>query len=381
VYKLKNRIEQLDSIRGLASIIVVFHHLFLVFPMMPFLLRISPMKVIVNGHASVIMFFVLSGFVLSLPFLKGSTTTYRSFVIKRVIRIYIPYLASIFLAVLMASLLSGKHIQGMGTFFTETWQTGITFKLFIEHLFLVYNPDFFAYNSVTWSLVHEMRISLFFPLLALCIIRYNWKVNLFICLLLSSPSVLKELLPLSYRYESLVDTMHYTSFFILGALLAKNKGALTTIYLQWSKKRKWSILIFTFLLYGYSTTFTSTILKLGLTYGIVVGDYVASIGASAFIIYAIGSIKLSSLLMKKQFLFLGQISYSLYLIHCVALLSFIYLFYGSLPHWLFYIITICTSLLLATISWRYIEKPSIALGKRLTQGKKGSVVTATQVAH
>src|SRR5207245_1443814 len=109
-------------------------------------------------------FFVLSGFVLALPFLKGAAITYQTFVIKRVLRIYIPYLASIFLAILMATLVAKGQIQGLDAFFNETWHTGITFKLLIEHLILVYNPDTSAFNSVIWSLVHEMRISLFFPL-------------------------------------------------------------------------------------------------------------------------------------------------------------------------------------------------------------------------
>lgn len=69
------RIGELDSIRGLAALIVLFHHMYqdlnnnTRFP--PIIFRYSPLRVLTNGHASVIMFFILSGFVLSLPFLKG----------------------------------------------------------------------------------------------------------------------------------------------------------------------------------------------------------------------------------------------------------------------------------------------------------------------
>jgi peptidoglycan/LPS O-acetylase OafA/YrhL len=165
-----------------------------------------------------------------------------------------------------------------------------------------------------------------------------------------------------------VDTMHYTSMFIIGALLAKYKDTLIASYLKWSKLRKWMILIVVFPLYAFSTVFSTIVSKFGLPYGIVISDYAATLGASIFIIYAIGSTKLSSLLLlRKPVIFLGKISYSLYLIHLVVLFSFMFLFYGFIPNVVIYICTVIVSISLATLSWRFIEKPSIALGIKLTK--------------
>jgi peptidoglycan/LPS O-acetylase OafA/YrhL len=363
--ELKNRIDQLDSIRGLASFAVLLNHLYLVLPMLPLLFRYSPLKVIVNGNASVIMFFVLSGFVLFLPFMRGVAGTYRAFVIKRIFRIYIPYLASIVLAVLMFSLLAGGSIPGI-----DAWQSGISVKLLLEHLSLIFNTDTKAFNNVIWSLVHEMRISLFFPLIALCVMQLNWKMILFICLLLSLPNGLKDLFSMGYGYTTILDTMHYTSMFLIGALLAKNLETLIAIYQQWSRNRKWLILSAAFLPYAYSSAIITIVLKLGLPYSIVLSDYAVTLASGIFIIYAIGSIKLSSVLLKKPMIFLGRISYSLYLIHLIVLFSFMYLFYGTIPNEWIYLITVFVSLLLATLSWRFIEIPSIALGKKLTKVEK-----------
>jgi peptidoglycan/LPS O-acetylase OafA/YrhL len=362
---LKNRIDQLDSIRGLASFAVLLNHLYLVLPMLPLLFRYSPLKVIVSGNASVIMFFVLSGFVLFLPFLRGFAGTYRTFVIKRIFRIYIPYLASIIFAVLMYTLLAKGSIPGI-----DAWQSGINLKLLLEHLSLIINTDTRAFNNVIWSLVHEIRISVYFPLIALCVMRLNWKVNLFICLLLSIPNGLKDLFSLDYGYTTLLDTMHYTSMFLVGALLAKNLDILTAIYKKWSKARKWLILLVAFLSYTYSSAIITIVLKLGLPYGFVIYDYMVTGASGIFIIYAIGSIRLSNLLLKKPMIFLGKISYSLYLIHLIVLFSFMYLFYGIIPNELIYLLIVFVSLLLATLSWRFIENPSIALGKKLAKVEK-----------
>jgi peptidoglycan/LPS O-acetylase OafA/YrhL len=359
---LNNRMDQLDSIRGLASITVLFNHLYLVLPTLPLLFKYSPLKAIVNGNAAVIMFFVLSGFVLFLSFMRGVSGTYRSFVTKRILRIYTPYLVSIVLAVVMAAMLAKGSIPGI-----DAWQSGISLKLLIEHLSLVFIIDTKAFNNVIWSLVHEMRISLYFPLIAFCVMRLNWKVNLYICLLLSIPSILKDLIPMGYALTTLLDTMHYTSMFLIGALLAKNLDTLTAIYQTWSKSLKWLILFVAFISYAYSAVIITTVLKLGLPYRFVLFDYVVTLSSATFIIYALGSIKLSSLLLKKPMLFLGKISYSLYLLHIIVLFSFMYLFYGILPIELIYLFTIAVSLLLASLSWRFIEIPSIALGKRFTK--------------
>jgi peptidoglycan/LPS O-acetylase OafA/YrhL len=97
------------------------------------------------------------------------------------------------------------------------------------------------------------------------------------------------------------------------------------------------------------------------------------LASGIFIIYAIGSIKISSLLLKKPLIFLGKISYSLYLIHLIVLFSFMYLFYGVIPNVWICLITVFVSLLLATLSWRFIEIPAIALGKRLTKVEKAEL--------
>jgi Acyltransferase family len=76
------RFEQLDSMRGLAALVVVFHHFYLMFYRAHF--RSNPLSALiypfVAGHESVMLFFVLSGFVLSLPLMKQVPFSYPIYV-------------------------------------------------------------------------------------------------------------------------------------------------------------------------------------------------------------------------------------------------------------------------------------------------------------
>ncbi|WP_158594027.1 acyltransferase family protein [Cohnella faecalis] len=81
---MKERYEQLDALRGLAALTVLFSHLAMTPANVPplvhqFLYRAySPFSILIKGHQAVFFFFVLSGFVLSLPLLRGSKLNYTA---------------------------------------------------------------------------------------------------------------------------------------------------------------------------------------------------------------------------------------------------------------------------------------------------------------
>jgi len=84
------RYRQLDSLRGIAALFVFFSHFFLIFKIdgsLALALKASPLGVFINGHSAVMFFFVLSGFVLSLPFISNEKPlNLAEFYIKRIFR-------------------------------------------------------------------------------------------------------------------------------------------------------------------------------------------------------------------------------------------------------------------------------------------------------
>src|SRR4051812_11697833 len=99
------RYKQLDSLRGVAALFVFFSHFFLIFNINEFSvlsLQASPLGVFINGHSAVMFFFVLSGFVLSLPFInKEKPLNLAEFYIKRIFRIYPAYILAILFSIFL----------------------------------------------------------------------------------------------------------------------------------------------------------------------------------------------------------------------------------------------------------------------------------------
>lgn len=358
---MNRRIAQLDSLRGLASFSVLLHHLYLVFPFWPVFLKLSPLRVMVNGHAPVILFFVLSGFVLSLPYWNGQQPSYGLFVLRRIFRIYIPYLISVITAVILAATLAdGRDIPGI-----VAWQSGIRWRTLMEHVQLIYISDTQAFNNVIWSLMHEMRISLIFPLIVFAVARCSRNMLILLCLLLSAPFAAGAFFEWHSGLSSLFETMHYASLFILGAALAKHAGTLIGSYWKMKTYRKWLLLIVAFLLYAYSTVINSFFLRVGLPNNFVVSDYSAALASGCFIVLALGSVKLSGILLRQPLLWIGKISYSLYLYHILVLFSMMHLFDKTLPAAVIMIATIILSLIMAGLSWRFVETPSVSWGRNV----------------
>ena len=65
--------------------------------------------------------------------------------------------------------------------------------------------------------------------------------------------------------------------------------------------------------------------------------------------------------------YLGRISYSLYLLHVVVLIAVIRLLHGLFPLPLLILLGILLSIVLADVWQRYVEVPTMALGRRLSR--------------
>lgn len=108
----QSRYLQIDGIRGLAALTVVISHFTLLTPLLG--LRHTPLRLVSGGHEAVILFFVLSGFVLSLQFESGRTFTYGEYAIRRICRIFIPYIVSIAVALAAFYAFYKGSVDGQG---------------------------------------------------------------------------------------------------------------------------------------------------------------------------------------------------------------------------------------------------------------------------
>lgn len=399
---MSKRYEELDSLRGLAAFIVVIHHCLLTFIVffaaynhelvsssIVRLLNDSPLHILWAGSESVILFFILSGFVLSLPFLNNKTTTYKNYFIKRFCRIYLPYIFTMFLSIILFNLLKVDNpIAYLSSWFNEMWSTPLTLKSAFSYLLMV-GFDTHNFNTVTWSLIHEMRISIFFPLVMIPILKYDWKKSLLIGLLTTYSlwfifvvaSLVIKIDDLSFILKSIGDTFYYCSFFVIGAVFAKYKDSIKNFYNRQSTMSKTFIIIFAVLMYsiewivpGLGELKTSS----GI-YFIILRTFInlcVTIAILILFMFALNAAKLQRKLQNKKLVYLGKISYSLYLIHPIVLLSSVYILKGFLPIELIVASVPLVSVLIASIMYKLIEEPSISLGRKLIKKSQNKLKKA-----
>ena len=363
-YHGQPRYHELDALRGIAALTVVLWH----FVCTTYTIQdpgtksfVMTLYFLAQGRAAVILFFMLSGFVLSLPFLRGRQPGYGNFVVRRIFRIYLPYVVLLTCTILVRTFVTVKKLPGLSDWFNDYCGDPFSLKTALEHLFLIGNINIMAYSNPVWSLIHEMRISLLFPLLFLFVRRTRPLFSIITCFLLTGVAILNEI----YGWETsrgwqtgYFYTLHVTSLFIIGMVLARYKDAAVKWYVSLKKWKKITLLIVSCILYRFSMELWLANAKLGLVW-----DYGTAIGACGFMVMALGSLKAATLLEKPFFRFFGNISYSMYLNHITMLYLSFFLLYGKIPVPAILLIYLVLVVVFSSITWKTIERPSITLGR------------------
>ncbi|WP_409422296.1 acyltransferase family protein [Pseudaeromonas sp. ZJS20] len=362
---LNKRYETLDSLRGLASISVLFNHMWMVTPILPFIFSVSPIRILIYGHAAVILFFILSAFVLSHQ-LDNNKMSYPKYITKRICRIYIPYFFAISISIFLYNQFNLPIYNDFSEWFYKFWPTTISDGVIFEHFVLVANIHTDTFNTVIWSLVHEMRISIIFPFIFFMSKRCNLISIFTICVFLSGIASLNDL----YRFEvsnghqtSFFDTLHYCSIFLIGSTLYVRKDKIISTIVAMSSFIKVLLLSVGVFLYGYAKV-SEMLIKGNFSHKVT--EYVLTIGSCLIIVVCLGSLRLKTIMENKIFIFLGKISYSVYLLHFIIMISLLHIYGNVLNVYIIYIVSFLLSLISAYLFNVAIEQPSAKFGNWLT---------------
>ncbi len=370
------RFYELDSLRGLAAAIVVFDHFdYLVPPRLHSAIDRSPLKILVNGHNAVILFFVLSGFVLTRPYVRRSALQYRDFLLKRVCRIYLPYLAALALSILADALspnLNGElsSMPGSNRWIDQTWSQPITVWPVFQHILFIGHYPTFQFNAAFWSLVYEMRISLAFPFIALAVLRWRPRRTLAAALLVWVGSILLNHFGPALLHGSpdnvgdVASTLFYAVFFILGALLAKKLHTADAWFRRRNALEVAALAIASILLFGYAAPLLA---QRHLPAG--AADLCTGLGTLGLIVLAVNCDPLQRFLTSPAIHHLGKISYSLYLMHGTVLFILIHTLFGRVPLPVLFALYLGLTLAATEVFHRLIELPTMHLGRRLTAAR------------
>jgi peptidoglycan/LPS O-acetylase OafA/YrhL len=330
-------------------------------PWLVTVLAYTPLALFFSSYQAVLFFFILSGFVLAIPFYGARGPTYRGFVVKRVCRIYPALWAALGLAfvgrLLVEGSLSAPRI---------TWPNGphapVRLGEVLQHLLLVGTPQNEAYDGVIWSLVHEMRISLILPLIAVGIARgYGRQMTLF-----GLP-----IAAVGFHFGgepatvNVFGTLYYGYLFIWGAFIAFHRVAIGAWISRQSPGRQLAFTAAGIALYLSHSATAEQLLPWPLFANLT--PWTTALGAAVFLVIAIGARGAKRILQLPPIHFLGRISYSLYLIHGVIL-------YTLLARWQpgsvsavvpTLLLTPALSVMVAWLLYELVERRGIDVGHRL----------------
>jgi peptidoglycan/LPS O-acetylase OafA/YrhL len=357
----KSRLEELDSLRGIAALTVLSQHLLFSVVEVPNIVDYSPLHVLWAGHEAVIFFFVLSGFVLALPFVDGRRFDFGPYAIKRVFRIWLPYVVATAAALLLATVTVER--TEVSAWVARKWQDPPSLRVWIDHVLLVGNYQTVDYNPVLWSLVHELRISLIFPLILWAVRKFDWKV----CVAIALSGSLIDAVNLHFGLEpsigwrsSFLESLHFATMFMAGALLARHRQFAVEWFHRRSRTERIGLWVLAFLGYVYGRAALIVPSEAMRT----VHDVAITLGVIVVIQTALASKRFARALQHPWLVICGRTSYSLYLWHVVVLLVVFHLLGDELAMVWLVALTLIGSVLATTASYVLVEKPSITLAKR-----------------
>ncbi|MGH8024104.1 MAG: acyltransferase family protein [Limisphaerales bacterium] len=375
-----HRLECLDSIRGLAALAVLFSHVSnSVFVWPQDWIRWSKFPIInvaFDGTAAVAMFFVLSGFVLARPYVSGAGAALNVpiFYIRRVIRIWFPWFCAFAVSLACRALLFcdyGTHPPQD----PRLWHVPVLLKdVLLQCAFLVHGRAEILPQD--WTLGVELIGSALIPLfvaLARRPVHLAWLLAFAVMAMICVPR--DDYFPAGGAY--------YASF-IIGVLIARHQVALIAWLKNLTVKRRLLILLAGVALYEArrpADHFGFNGMHLARTVWLLM-----SAGAGLIMLTTLSSRRLAALLTKKPILWIGRISYSVYLLQFVVLLCLLpaaiamlnKLGFAASP-WMFpfcLAIAFAATVGLSAPFYQFVELPGIALGHYISAKLKKRAAAA-----
>ena len=357
------RIKSLDALRGIAAVWVLLAHHFNAihgfYSVADSWVRFTPLRLLTEARFPVILFFVLSGFVLAGQLMGERTLTYRGYVIRRVCRIYMPFAASIILSWALYNLIGDKNVIGAAPTINSDWTGSGSIGALGRHLAMLGRRMDTNLNGVVWSLVVELRISLLFPILVWVAIRS--KAALFIFAAISFASYLSLV-----RYGqagpiytgntiglSFVATTYFLFPFAIGISVKqvwpRVPAASTKMAVFWG-----IVLLLCFL----------AVQRLGSP---ILKDFGYILLAGGLMLLILKSQLFNSGLDSPLIQWFGRVSYSLYLFHVIVLVALMKALSTQLSLIWLVSASLIISFVVAEIANRLIEQPSTKLGRLLSQ--------------
>jgi len=372
IHREKTHVLPLDSIRGIAATSVVIHHLLL----MPTFLAAFPHNAWIDcsffrsSWLLVDLFFVLSGMVMSLSSVEGEFGRFslRDFMVRRLARVYPLHIVMLAASLLFRLLRISLVMAGIVVAAPAAFEVNNSYS-FLLNVFLLHSMgfiDYLSWNAPSWSISVEFYTYLAFGLVVLLAQRMR-SLSLFYAL--SGAIALGSLAIIVFGLDKKSLGLQ-TDFGILRCFVSFFLGVLTLRVVR--------------RLPGKPDTVVQGVVQLvGMIASIVLVSMVEAYPAASFLAPLTFSVFLGSLLafpdallvprmlVTKPLVWLGQRSYSIYMVHALVVLFAEYFVRAvgakrivaldtvqpGLPATLNLVVALAAVFLVSHYTYRYVEIP------------------------
>lgn len=302
----------LESLRGIAALLVVFYHIGWMYPL-------YNIELFRNGALMVDLFFVLSGFVMvhSYGSKLGEKGSFKKFIFARFWRIYPLHFVFliVFLGIEVAKYIAETQLalNSNNPAFSKS-----NFESFIYHLLLIHSMGFQeqgSFNSPSWSISVEFYAYILFAITIILFTTDRSRNIISLCIVIFSLVIICMVGQTSLTFDYNYSFFRCTYGFFIGVLAGG-------IFKAMSLKRSYT-------LKPVMEIITTSFLFLSIAYlfSIKHDNYLEFFAPPLIAILIIflaffPSSSLSKILDWKPFLWLGKVSYSIYMTHMAFIWSF-----------------------------------------------------------
>jgi peptidoglycan/LPS O-acetylase OafA/YrhL len=353
-------ISYLDGFRGYAILLVILSHF-----------HLAQMDV---AYAGVTLFFYVSGLLITKLMViehdRHSTIHLKDFYLRRVFRLYPALLFMLVISIAVLILHNYRII----------WSDILAGLFYFTNYYLVYfdphltDGNYLLVSKILWSLSVEEHFYLFFPLLFIAFYSSKHKRLLYlITALLVVFLIIRIIVSLSAPDGATAfQVTYYTTHCRADSILYGCLSALLLYKYEW----KWYIKLLTshiavglsVLALVFSLAYNDMFFQNTIKYS-VQGIALAILIPSFSLLYTKGLVR--RIVDNPVMVYIGKLSYSLYLFHWVALKIGNLYFSSKDPKW--YAVVVTLTIVLSLVSYYFIEKPFVALRRKYGSNVKAGI--------
>lgn len=361
----------LDGLRFFGFLLVFLHHIFQTTrpqnPIQDFFITIFK----TNGWVGVDLFLILSGFLVTTLLLKEKLHhdkfSIKDFQIRRILRIWPLYYLSLFLGFFLFPLILGQF-NSPQTLLKILYELPL-YVLFLGNWSVVFGDySQFRYIGLLWTISLEQQFYFFWPVVLLVINKF--KTAVLISLTLITAAILSRWILFQFNVQHpdiYVNTLTRIDTLIYGALLA----FVNFYHPDWKRYLKpvlslplqiVFIVVFFVLLYYFGS-----VSPYSLRHSIY-GYLLTGFFSTYFIVSSLNTNSLySKLLTKKPLVFLGKLSYGLYVFHILGIDLSKFLIGSTGLRFLEPILALGITIFISWISYQFFEVRFLKLKNKFTK--------------